>query len=66
MNAEDIHRCDYYLKVLEGYGIKVQDRLCELRLKAEDMQICRQQIKQGRHRPQGKLCGVKYRRELGP
>ena len=38
MNAEDIHRCDYYLKVLEGYGIKVQDRLCELRLKEEDMQ----------------------------
>ena len=38
MKAEDIHRCDYYLKVLEGYGIKVQDRLCELRLKAEDMQ----------------------------
>jgi len=35
---EDIHRCDYYLKVLEGYGIKVQDRLCELRLKVEDMQ----------------------------
>jgi heptosyltransferase-1/heptosyltransferase-2 len=38
MNADDIHRCDYYLKVLEGYGIKVQDRLCELRLKVEDMQ----------------------------
>ena len=35
---EDIHRCDYYLKVLEGYGIKVQDRLCELRLKLTDMQ----------------------------
>ena len=38
MQAEDIHRCDYYLKVLEGYGIKVQDRLCELRLNEEDMQ----------------------------
>ena len=38
MNTQDIHRCDYYLKVLEGYGIKVQDRLCELRLKVEDMQ----------------------------
>jgi len=38
MKAEDIHRCDYYLKVLEGYGIKVQDRLCELRLNAGDMQ----------------------------
>lgn len=38
MNADDLHRCDYYLKVLEGYGIKVQDRLCELRLKVDDMQ----------------------------
>jgi lipopolysaccharide heptosyltransferase II len=38
MKAEDIHRCDYYLKVLESYGIKVQDRLCELCLKQEDMQ----------------------------
>ncbi len=38
MNAQDIHRCDYYLKVLEGYGIKVQDRLCELRLNVGDMQ----------------------------
>ena len=38
MEAQDVHRCDYYLKVLEGYGIKVQDRLCELRLKADDMQ----------------------------
>ena len=38
MKAEDIHRCDYYLKVLEGYGIKVQDRLCELRLNLADMQ----------------------------
>ena len=37
MNAGDIHRCDHYLKVWEGYGIKVQDRLCELRLKADDM-----------------------------
>jgi len=36
MKSEDIHRCDYYLKVLEGHGIKVQDRLCELRLKLED------------------------------
>jgi len=38
MNADNIHRCDYYLKVLEGYGIKVEDRLCELRFKADDMQ----------------------------
>jgi len=37
MKSEDVHRCDYYLKVLEGYGIRVQDRLCELRLKLEDM-----------------------------
>src|SRR5208283_1021707 len=39
MKAEDCHRCDYYLKVLEDYGIKVEDRSCELRLKLEDMQI---------------------------
>jgi len=38
MRAENIHRCDYYLKVLEGYGIKIQDRLCELRLNLADMQ----------------------------
>ncbi len=38
MKAEDCHRCDYYLKVLEDYGIKVEDRLCELRLKLEDME----------------------------
>jgi heptosyltransferase I len=38
MKSEDIHRCDYYLKVLEGYGIKVEDRLCELRLNEADMQ----------------------------
>src|SRR5580698_5646366 len=38
MKSGDVHRCDYYLKVLEGYGIKVQDRLCELRLKEDDMQ----------------------------
>jgi ADP-heptose:LPS heptosyltransferase len=38
MESEDVHRCDYYLRVLEDYGIKVQDRLCELRLKDEDKQ----------------------------
>ncbi len=37
MRSEDVHRCDYYLRILEGYGIKVDDRLCELRLKVEDM-----------------------------
>ena len=37
MESEDVHRCDYYLKVLEGHGIKAQERLCELRLKPEDM-----------------------------
>jgi len=36
MKSEEIHRCDYYLKVLEGYGIRVQDRLCELVLKEDD------------------------------
>ncbi len=35
--SQDIHRSDQYLKILEGYGIKVQDRRCELRLKEEDM-----------------------------
>jgi lipopolysaccharide heptosyltransferase II len=38
MRSDDIHRCEYYLQVLEGYGIKVQDRVCELRLKFDDMQ----------------------------
>jgi heptosyltransferase-2 len=38
MNAEDIHRSDYYLKVLEAYRIKIADRSCELRLKAEDVE----------------------------
>ncbi|MDE1920389.1 MAG: lipopolysaccharide heptosyltransferase II [Candidatus Omnitrophica bacterium] len=38
MDAEDIHRCDYYLKVPQAYGIKVQTRVCELRLKPEDIQ----------------------------
>lgn len=37
MNAENIHRCDYYLKVLEGYGIKIRERVCQLRLKIEDI-----------------------------
>jgi len=36
--SEDIHRGDFYLKVLEDYGLKVGDRLCELRLKIEDIQ----------------------------
>jgi heptosyltransferase-2 len=38
MKSENIHRCDYYLKILEGYGIKVQERSCELRLKLDDIQ----------------------------
>jgi len=38
MDTGDVHRCDFYLRVLEGYGIKVQDRLCELRLNLKDMQ----------------------------
>jgi lipopolysaccharide heptosyltransferase II len=46
MKAEDIHRCDYYLKILEAYGIKVQDRLCELRLTAEDMQSVDAKLRQ--------------------
>jgi len=46
MQADDVHRSDYYLKVLEGYGIKVQDRLCELRLKEEDMQSLESKLSQ--------------------
>lgn len=38
MQNEETHRCDYYLRVLEGYGIKVKDRLCELRLKLVDIE----------------------------
>ncbi len=38
IQSEDVHRCDYYLKILEDYGIKVQDRVCELRYSLEDMQ----------------------------
>ena len=38
MAPEGVHRCDHYLKILEGYGIKVQDRVCELRLKLEDIE----------------------------
>jgi heptosyltransferase-1/heptosyltransferase-2 len=38
MKTDDCHRCDYYLRVLEDYGIKVEDRLCELRLKLEDIE----------------------------
>lgn len=41
---EGIHRSDSYLKVLEGFGIKVEDRLCELRLKLEDMQSVDQKL----------------------
>ncbi|MDE2028322.1 MAG: lipopolysaccharide heptosyltransferase II [Candidatus Omnitrophica bacterium] len=44
MAAEDMHRCDYYLKAVEGFGIKVQDRTCELRLKAEDIQSLRTKL----------------------
>ncbi len=38
MNPEEVHRCDFYLKVLEGYGVKILDRACELRLKLPDIQ----------------------------
>jgi heptosyltransferase-2 len=38
MQADDCHRCDYYLRVLEYYGIKVDDRLCELTLKSKDIE----------------------------
>jgi lipopolysaccharide heptosyltransferase II len=46
MKAEDIHRCDYYLKVLEGYGIRVEDRSCELRLNEADMQSLEHKLSQ--------------------
>jgi lipopolysaccharide heptosyltransferase II len=35
-NHEGIHRSDVYLKVVEGYGLKVKDRFCQLTLKAQD------------------------------
>jgi lipopolysaccharide heptosyltransferase II len=38
MQPDYCHRCDYYLRILESYGIKVEDRLCELRLKLEDIE----------------------------
>ncbi|MBF0504578.1 MAG: lipopolysaccharide heptosyltransferase II [Candidatus Omnitrophica bacterium] len=38
MKPDDCHRCDYYLKVLEDYGIKIDDRVCELRLNLEDIE----------------------------
>jgi heptosyltransferase-1/heptosyltransferase-2 len=36
--AEDIHRCDFYLRVLEDYGIEIEDRSCELRLNVNDIE----------------------------
>ncbi len=51
MNAEDIHRCDYYLKVVEGYGIKAQERICELRLKLTDMQSVEAKLENAGIRP---------------
>lgn len=39
MKPDDIHRCDYYLRVLEAYGIKVADRLCVLRLNTVDQEM---------------------------
>lgn len=45
MNPEGLHRSDYYLKILESYGIKVHDRLCELRIKLEDMQSINVKLK---------------------
>jgi heptosyltransferase-1/heptosyltransferase-2 len=46
MSPEDIHRSDYYLKVLEGFGIKIEDRLYELRLKIEDIQALDEKLNQ--------------------
>ena len=66
MKAEDCHRCDYYLRVLEDYGIKVEDRLCELRLKLEDMQALDAKLSKAGIGPDRKVRGIKYRRELGP
>jgi len=34
---EDIHRRDFYLKVLEDYGLKIKDRACRLNCKPEDI-----------------------------
>lgn len=36
-NDQDMHRADVYLKVLEDYGLKVQDRTCQLNLNPKDV-----------------------------
>ncbi len=33
---EGIHRSDVYLKVLESYGLKIKDRVCQLSLNSQD------------------------------
>ncbi len=35
--GDELHRSDYYLKVLEGYGILCTDRSCQLRLAPADI-----------------------------
>ncbi len=37
-NDQGIHRSDVYLKVLESYGMKVQDRKCQLNLNPRDVE----------------------------
>jgi heptosyltransferase-1 len=34
---EGVHRSDIYLKVIESYGLKVKDRMCQLHLNPEDL-----------------------------
>ncbi|MBF0510782.1 MAG: lipopolysaccharide heptosyltransferase II [Candidatus Omnitrophica bacterium] len=45
MNAEDIHRSDYYLKIVEDYGLKVLDRSCELKVKPDDLTLLTDKLK---------------------
>ncbi len=37
-NDQDVHRADVYLKVLEDYGLKIQDRSCQLNLNPADVE----------------------------
>jgi len=39
MPQEKLHRCDYYLKIIEEYGIKVDDRICDLQLPEKEVYV---------------------------
>ena len=44
-NIDQIHRCDYYLNVIESFGVKVDDRTCELRVNDEARQTIEETLK---------------------